>query len=287
MAGVKIVVDSTSDIPHNLAEELGITVVPLSVHFGDATYLDWVELTPMEFYDLLETSPHHPRTSPPSPSEFAQVYESLVADGSAVVSMHISSGMSETYSAAVMAKQMVGHGRIEVIDSRLVSLAFGLAAIEAARAAQEGKSFEEVAAVARNVLAKVEGRVFFAVDTLDYLVRNGRIGRAQAILGTLLAVKPVLTITDGVVAPFEKVRGEKKVIPRMVDIMGESLGSGDGSGRTVKAAVVHAGCLDKAKELVGAVQRAHGVSDFLIGDLGAVVGTHAGPGTVGLVFYEV
>lgn len=283
MPGVKVVVDSTSDVPRNLAEELGITVVPLSVHFGDETYLDWVELTPLEFYDLLETSPHHPRTSPPSPSDFARVYEELAADGSSLVSIHISSALSETVKSAEMGRAMVGGGRIEVIDSRVVSAAFGLPAVEAARAAKEGASFEEVVGVVREILEKSAGKVFFAVDTLDYLVRNGRIGRAQAILGTLLAVKPVLTITDGFVAPFEKVRGEKRVIPRMVDILGEHL---DREGGEVVFGIVHANCMDKVQALKQAVHQAYGIEPYLICDLGAVVGTHSGPGTIGMMFYQ-
>lgn len=279
---VKVVVDSTADIPHNLAEELDITVVPLTVHFGDQSYRDWTELTPLEFYDLLETSPHHPYTSPPTPEEFATVYESLTADGSAVVSLHISAELSETYAAAKAAQAMLGdRGRVEVIDSRVVSIAFGVPAIDVAAAARDGKSFEEVTGLARSLLAASAGRAFFTVDTLEYLVRNGRIGRAQAILGTLLAVKPVLTFTDGLIAPYEKVRGDRKVVPRMIDIMRGLLGA----GKPARTAIVHANALDRANELREAMREAFGVDDTLICDLGSVVGTHGGPGTLGMVFY--
>jgi len=281
MQGVKVVVDSTADIPHNLAEEFDITVVPLTVHFGESTYIDWTELTPLEFYDLLETSPHHPYTSPPTAAQFEAAYEQIIADGYAVVSIHISSELSETLRSAEAAKAKIGdRGRIEVIDSRVVSVALGLPAIAAARAASEGKSFEEVVGVARSMIEATKGKAFFAVDTLDYLVRNGRIGRAQAILGTLLAVKPVLTLSGGVVSPYEKVRGDKRVIPRIVDIVGELVGPG---GLT-QVGIVHANCLDKATALKDAITGAFGAKDVLLCDLGAVVGTHAGPGTVGLVF---
>lgn len=281
MQGVKVVVDSTADIPHNLAEEFDITVVPLTVHFGESTYIDWTELTPLEFYDLLETSPHHPYTSPPTAAQFEAAYEQIIADGYAVVSIHISSELSETLRSAEAAKAKIGdRGRIEVIDSRVVSVAFGLPAIAAARAASEGKSFEEVVGVARSMIEATKGKAFFAVDTLDYLVRNGRIGRAQAILGTLLAIKPVLTLSDGVVSPYEKVRGDKRVIARIVDIVGELVGPG---GLT-QVGIVHANCLDKATALKDAITGAFGAKDVLLCDLGAVVGTHAGPGTVGLVF---
>lgn len=281
MQGVKVVVDSTADIPHNLAEEFDITVVPLTVHFGESTYIDWTELTPLEFYDLLETSPHHPYTSPPTAAQFEAAYEQIIADGYAVVSIHISSELSETLRSAEAAKAKIGdRGRIEVIDSRVVSVALGLPAIAAARAASEGKSFEEVVGAARSMIEATKGKAFFAVDTLDYLVRNGRIGRAQAILGTLLAVKPVLTLSGGVVSPYEKVRGDKRVIPRIVDIVGELVGPG---GLT-QVGIVHANCLDKATALKDAITGAFGAKDVLLCDLGAVVGTHAGPGTVGLVF---
>ena len=281
MAQVKIVVDSTSDIPRNLAEGLDITVVPLTVHFGDREYVDWLELAPLEFYDLLETSPHHPYTSPPTPEAFAEVYERLGADGSPVLSLHISGGLSETVRQAEAGKALVGRGEIEIIDSRVVSMACGLPAIVAARAAAGGAGLPELVSLVRGFLGRTS--LFFAVDTLDYLVRNGRIGRAQAILGTLLAIKPVLTIVDGLVAPYEKVRGEKKIIPRMVEIMGQMLGS----GKAGETAIVHAACLDKAIALREAVCAAFGVKDLILCDLGAVVGTHSGPGTVGMVFEKV
>ncbi len=281
MPSVKVVVDSTADIPHNLAEELDITVVPLTVHFGENTYVDWTELTPLEFYDLLETSPHHPHTSPPTSEQFEAAYERALSDGSSVVSIHISSELSETIRRAEAARARIGdRGRIEVIDSRVVSVALALPAIAAARAAREGRGFEEVVGVARSMIEATKGKAFFAVDTLDYLVRNGRIGRAQAILGTLLAIKPVLTLSDGFVAPYEKVRGDKKVIPRMVDIVGELAGPGE----LTQLGIVQANCLDRALALKDAIVKAHPVKELLMCDLGAVVGTHGGPGTIGLVF---
>ncbi len=282
MQSVRIVVDSTADIPHNLAEELGIVVVPLTVHFGEDTYVDWTELTPLEFYDLLETSPHHPYTSPPTVGQFQTAYEEILAGGQSIVSLHISSGLSETVRVAEAAKErMGGRGPIAVIDTKVVSVALGMPALEAARAAVEGKTFEEVVAAANSVAAATRANSFFAVDTLDYLVRNGRIGRAQALLGTILAIKPVLHFEDGLVAPYQKVRGDKKVIPRMIDIMKELVGAG---GFT-RVGIVQADCLEKAAALRAAIEGTFGARDVLLCDLGAVVGTHAGPGTVGVAFY--
>ena len=274
MPGVRIVVDSTADLPHNLAEELDITVVPVNVHFGGEVFADWSELTPLEFYDLLRTSPYHPYTSPPSPERFAEVYRSLTADGSAVLSLHFSNALGPTYDNAVKGAAMVEGGRIELVDTRLVSVALGMTAVEAAVMAREGKGLAEIKRQAEETAART--RVFFTVDTLDYLARNGRIGRAQALLGSILAVKPVLTLEDGVITPFEKVRGDKRVVPRMVEIMRDILGTGP----VTRWAVVHADCLDRALELARALEEECGLRDGMICDLGAVVGTHAGPGTL-------
>jgi len=282
MQKVRVVVDSTADIPGNLAEELGIAIVPLTVHFGDNSYVDWTELTPLEFYDLLETSPHHPYTSPPPIERFEAVYEEALAEGLDVVSLHISSGLSETVRVAEQARsRLADRGRIAVIDSGVVSVALALPAIAAARAAAAGGAFEEVLGAAQAVIAASRGKAFFAVDTLEYLARNGRIGRAQALLGSILAVKPVLTFEDGIVAPYEKVRGEKKVIPRMVEIMRDLVGSGP----LTEVGVAQADCLDKAQALKQAIIEEFGPREILMCDLGAVVGTHAGPGTIGLAFY--
>jgi len=278
---VRVVTDSTADIPRSYVEELGITVVPLNVHFGDKVYLDFVELTSSNFYELLRKSPEHPRTSQPSPGDFAKVYEELSRDGSAIVSVHLSAELSGTYQSAVMAREMLADKPIEVIDSRLASMAFGLPVIAGARAAREGRSLEEVVAVIRNAMAKMQ--VVFAVDTLEYLARNGRIGRAQALLGTLLSVKPLLTLEEGVVTPLEKVRGERKVIPRMVEIMGERL-TPEGGAPVVS--IVHADCPDRAEALRAAVEEAYHPREVIVGGLGAVIGTHVGPGTSAVLWYQ-
>jgi len=278
---VKLVTDSTADIPRPLVEELGITVVPLMVHFGEKTYLDFVELGSESFYDLLRKSPHHPRTSQPAPGDFAKVYAELTADGSPVVSVHLSAEMSGTIQSATMGRDMTPGGRVEIVDSRMASMAFGLAVVAGARAARAGKSQDEVVAVVKDVLSKT--RVFFAVDTLEYLARNGRIGKAQALLGNLLAVKPLLTLEDGFVAPFEKLRGEKKVMPRMIELMGEALRP---DGPRPRVAIVHGDCLDRAEALRSEVERLYSPEETMVAGLGAVIGTHVGPGTLGLIWYQ-
>jgi len=281
MPKVKIVTDSIADIPRSYAEELGITVVPLNVHFGDKVYLDYVELTSSNFYDLLRKSPEHPRTSQPSPGDFAKVYEDLTRDGSAVVSVHVSAELSGTYQSAVMARDLVRGKTIEIVDSRLASMAIGLPVIAAARAAREGKSLDAVVGLVRDIVSKVQ--VIFAVDTLEYLARNGRIGKAQALLGSLLSVKPLFTLEGGIVTPLDKVRGEKKVIPRMVEIMGEKLVAG---GPAPVCSIAHADCPDRAESLRAAVEQAYRPRETIMSTLGAVVGTHTGPGTTALLWYQ-
>lgn len=281
MAKVRLVTDSTADIPRSYVEELGITVVPLNVHFGDKAYLDYIELTSENFYDLMRKSPEHPRTSQPSPGDFAKVYEELTKDGSTVVSVHISGALSGTCQSANLAKEMLPGKRIEIVDSRLASMAIGLPVIVGARAAKAGKGAEEVLAAVNGAIANTG--VLFAVDTLEYLARNGRIGKAAALLGTLLSVKPLLTLEDGVVEPLEKVRGEKKVFPRMVEIIGEKLAPG---GSAPVVAIAHADCADRAATLRAAITEAYHPSEFIIGGLGAVIGTHVGPGTTAVMWYQ-
>jgi len=281
MSKVRIVVDSTADVPHAIAEELDIKVVPLNVHFGDQVYLDWVELKPDQFYHLLETSKDHPRTSQPSPGDFAKAYEELIKDGADVVSIHISANLSGTFQSATLGQSMLGKGRVEVIDTKGASMVVGIIGIEAARAAKAGRSFEEVVARARDLVGKV--KVVFAVDTLEYLARNGRIGRAQAFLGSLVSIKPLLTFDeDGFVAPLEKVRGERKVLPRMVELLGENIDP----GKNTRCCIVHAKCPEKAEELKKLILASHKVEEFIVTDLGPVIGTHTGPGTVGLIYYQ-
>jgi len=281
MSKVKIVVDSTADIPHELAAELDIRVVPLNVHFGDRVFLDLVELSPGEFYKMLETDPEHPRTSQPSPGDFAKVYEELTKDGSSVVSIHISSDLSGTYQSAELGKAMVSSGEIEVIDSRGASMVFGLLAIDAARAAKRDESFEKIVADVKDRISRV--KVIFAVDTLEYLVRNGRIGKAQGLLGSLLSIKPLLTLEDGFVAPLEKVRGANKVMPRMVELFGETLDP----DRPARACIIHANSPERAERLKVMLLEDYDLDEELIvTELGPVIGTHAGPGTLGLVKYQ-
>jgi len=281
VARIKIVTDSTADIPQAMARDLGLTVVPLTVFFGPESFLDGVELKPSEFYAKLVSSPHHPKTSQPSPADFAAVYNGLKSETDTIISIHLSSHLSGTYQSAVLAKGMVDGVDVEVVDSKGASMSFGVTVIEAARAVRAGWSKDQVLTLVDRMVRNVG--VYFCVDTLEYLRRNGRIGKASALLGSLLNIKPVLTLEDGIVAPFEKLRGQNRVIPRLVELMQQKMGP----EKRIRVAVVHADARDQAEKLLEAVRGGFEVDEATISDIGPVIGTHTGPGTLAVIFYGV
>lgn len=276
---VRIVTDSTSDIPQALLEEYNIKMVPLNVRIDSDVYKDQVELTPDEFFKKLPLASKVPRTSQPSPGEFKEAYTEVASEGEPIVSIHISREMSGTYQSAIMAASMLPELDIEVIDSRLVSMGLGAVVLEAARAAKNGASKEEVIAVAKKVMSNV--KVLFCVDTLYYLEKNGRIGKAQSFLGTILHIKPVLGISDGVIVPVEKVRGKKKGLLRLREHMKEA--AKDMS--EVNIVMLHGNAYSEAEALLEELKNDLPVSQGQIVSIGSVVGVHAGPGVVGVVAY--
>jgi len=278
MAGIKIVVDSAQDFDPLFLEKLGITVVPLTVHFGEEMYKDGYEMRGRRFYDLLRTSPHHPRTSQPSPGDFQRVFERLVSDGSKVLAITLSSALSGTYQSAFMAREALPDATIEVVDSKAASGGYGMFAILANEMASQGKSFEEVVSCVRQMVDNLV--TIFSVDTLDYLARNGRIGRAQHFLGTLLNMKPILALDkEGYVTAVERVRGKGKVIPRMVEILTERLPK----GKPVFVCVSNAEVPEEAQKLKDALTSALKVERLFETEIGSIIGTHAGPGALAAI----
>lgn len=271
---VKIVTDSTADLPPGLAEELNISVVPLKVHFGEEEFLDWIDLDSDNFFEKLAGSGVMPHTSQPSPADFVKIYREIAAESDQLISVHLSAKLSGTYQSAVIAKSELKHLDIEVIDSGLASMALGIVVIEAARAAKAGLAKEDIILQLKDNMAKV--KVYFAVDTLEYLQRNGRIGKAAALVGGLLNVKPLLTLSDGVVAPKEKVRGKAKAQERLIDIIGEEFGE-EVRG---KAVVLHGSELNRALLLKEKLESRYKFSEIFISSIGAVIGTHTGPGVL-------
>ncbi|MEU4802695.1 DegV family protein [Actinosynnema sp. NPDC023587] len=268
-----IVTDSTAYLPEGFAERHGIRVVPLHVAVDGRSRLDGVDFGPAELAAALG---EHRRvtTSRPTPGELAEVYRSVLADGAdAIVSVHLSRELSGTWEAARLAAEEVDRDRIRVVDSRATGMGLGFAAL-AACSAEDG-------ALAEKASADAAGRVrmFFCVETLDHLRRGGRIGAAAALVGTALAVKPLLHVDDGRIVPLEKVRTTSRAIGRLVDLAASAAGSGP-----VGLAVHHLAAPERAAELATRLdERVPGSTGCLISEVGAVIGAHTGPGVLGVV----
>ncbi len=267
-----VVTDSTADLPAALAESRSISVVPLTVTIEGQTYADGVEISAAEFYRRNASA----TTSQPSPAAFAETYRRLLEDHDEVVSLHISARLSGTYSAAVQGAEMLDQGRVRVVDTGLVSMPLGLAALVAAEMAAAGEPAEAVERKVGEVCR--EANVYFVVATLENLRRGGRIGGAAALLGSVLQVKPVLTIRDGEVAPMERVRTQERAIGRLVELV-RSADRGSG----ICAIVGHAAAGEQAERIAEAIEPV--CDSLLLQPLGPVVGAHAGPGTVGVGCY--
>jgi DegV family protein with EDD domain len=277
MAGgsrVAVVTDSTADVPPELAANRAITIVPLTVTVDGQSYLDGVDIEPAAFYARLSSPSTSATTSQPSPGRFAETYQRLLADHDEVVSLHISSKMSGTCVAAVQGAELAGGGRVRVLDTGLVSMPLGLLALAAAAMAAEGDAAERIV---QRLGPLLEGmRVYFMVATLEHLRRGGRIGRASALVGSVLQVKPVLTIADGQVAALERVRTHEKALSRVIELA-------NGLPGRVCAFVGHAAAGTAANRIAEALEPR--ADTLIVGPLGPVVGAHAGPGTVGVGCY--
>ena len=275
---VRIVTDSTCDLPAHVVERLGITVVPLTVFFGDEALLDGVEIDSQTFYDRLKSAPALPRSSQPSVDLFQEAYERLSADGSEIVSIHLSSKMSGTLNAASVAREvMKDSAHIDLIDSYQVSLGLGLIVMEAALAAQAGKGLAEVVAAARRAMDS--SGVYLLVDTLEFLRRGGRIGRASSFLGSILSIKPILHIEDGEVAPVERVRTRAKAIERIFQLALQH-------PRSKTLFVARGGDIEQAEALIERLRPALPHTEIMIAEFGPAVGVHTGPGTLGIAYLE-
>lgn len=274
---VKIVTDSTSDIPLDLAARLGIAIVPLSVTVGDKTYRDAYEITPKEFYEKLPGLKTLPTTSQPPIPLFEQAYSEALRDGLNVISIHISSKLSGTFNSASVAAQNFPTGRIKVIDSKLVTAALGLIVIKAAEMAQEGKDMETIE---REVYDMIDRTYIFATaDTLEYLHKGGRIGGLRSLFGTILAVKPIFQVKNGELVPYQNVRTKRKALERIAELTKEM-------GPIEKLAIAHADSPGEAGELANMVAAAYPLKDIYESYIGPVVGAHAGPKTMGVCFVK-
>ncbi|MBI4328792.1 MAG: DegV family protein [Chloroflexi bacterium] len=278
---VHIVTDSTADIPPRTAAEFGVTVVPLTVHFGQQAYKEGLEISAEEFYLRLTTGAVLPRTSQPSAGDFAEAYRPLVTNGAEVLSIHLSSKLSGTHNSALLGRQQlldeaVGAKRksptIEVVDTGQVSMALGLLILRAARMARAGTSLTDLVAWLQGALPRM--RTFFVVQTLEYLARGGRIGRAQAFLGGLLNLKPILEIRDGVVEPLARVRTSTKAFERLAELSLEQ-------APAEEAVVAYTTEPDPASTMARRLQEGLNLPSVSIVQVGPVIGTYAGPGLLG------
>lgn len=275
MRRVRIVTDSTCDLPRSVREELGIEVVPLNVHFGDQIYRDGVDLDSAQFFEKLATSPELPRTSQPSPGVFEETYRRLAGEGVSVVSIHLSAKLSGTFQSACLARDALrARCKIEVIDSRSASLGLGMIVMAAAELAKAGADQWEIESYVRRLIPNVH--ILFFVETLEYLQRGGRIGRARAFLGTLLNIRPILKLEDGEVQPVEKVRTRSKAIDWLVEFV-ELFPNID------RLAVLHSNTPGDVETLLHRLEPIYPRDRIMVGQYGPVIGTHAGPGGVGVV----
>lgn len=276
-----IVLDSTADFPDAPQRLPNVRVVPLYVRFGEESFRDYEELGPEAFYDRLREAATLPTTSQPTPQDFLTAYEEL-ADYERILSIHIASNLSGTFGSAGLAAQELGGERVRLIDSRTASAAIAMLALAIERRLARGTTDEEVEALAASYAR--DAGLLFTVDTLEFLARGGRIGRARALAGQLLNVKPILTISDGEVVPLTRVRGWGKAMGEFRSRFASST-SADSDG--LRVGIAHAQAPERVMALEQMVREVRPNAQIEhVTTLGAVVGTHAGPGTVGFFWFE-
>ncbi|MFC2022083.1 DegV family protein [Chloroflexota bacterium] len=267
---VKVVTDSASDLPPQLAKKLGITVVPVYVQFGDKVYRDRVDISEDEFYQRLLSDPIHPTTEPPTPQDFAAVYEKLSQEADGIISIHISSKLSATSNSALLAKDLVEtECPIEVVDSQMVTMGLGLMVLAANTLASSGKSLQQVAKEVKQIIPGIHLLGF--LDTLKYLALGGRIGKAKALLGSVLSVKPVLTVKDGELEPAGQVRSWANGVDRLFDFVENTADIQD-------LAIVHSTTPDEAQTLAERMDSIFPKERTRLIRLGPALGVHGGPG---------
>ena len=285
MPKICIVTDSTADIPKEIAEQLDIHVIPLHVHIDQENFLDGVTITPLEFFEKLEKAKSFPTTSQPSPTHFEKKYRELAevhGEDVQILSIHLSSALSGTYQSANLASSFLeGKSDVTVIDSKKAAFFLGQIVVEAAKAAKMGKSKEECIELIRRM---IEGqRDLFMIDDLTYLQKGGRIGKAQALLGNLLSLKPILSLNEqGEVYPLDKVRGKKKAISRMLEYFQEYAGN-----EKVICSVLYGKNHEEAVELAEKISGQFKVDEIGLVMLGPVIGAHAGPEAIAVSMMKI
>jgi len=279
MNKVAIVTDSTTAIPDSIARENNLTIVPLNLIWDGQSYLDGIEITPLEFYERLEKSETLPTTSQPSVGMFAQSYTRLIEQGFDILTIVISEKLSGTYQSAIQAAEDFPRNRITVLDSKQGSMPLSLAVLMTAQAAQRGATLLECTNLAKDICNRV--RTLFIVDTLEYLHKGGRIGGAARLIGTALKMKPILEIKDGVIDSFDKVRTSRKAIERVFEVAETELGK---QGTIEYLGIVTANASQIGDEILTMAHQRFHVRNEFVGLISPVIGAHVGPGTVGFVY---
>lgn len=279
MSKVALVTDSTAYIPQSLVDQHHIHVAPQVLVWGDETYQDGVDIQPDDFYRRLRTAKVMPSTSQVTPSSFYKIFKNLVEEDYQVLAILISQDLSGTITSAQQAKEMLGNIPVEIVDSRTTAMAMGFHVLAAARAAEQGATLAECKQLAEK--ARNHTGVVFAVDTLEFLHRGGRIGTGTRYMGAALSIKPIFEIREGRVEPLERVRTRKKSLQRLQEIIEERI-----AGQTpVRLATLHANAYQDACDLLASANGNFSrVEESILSTVSPVVGTHAGPGTVGLAY---
>ncbi len=275
----RIVADTTSGIPPDMGRQLGIPLIPQIINFGDESFREGVDLDQASFMARLRASKALPKTAAPYPGDFIEAYERLAADGDSVVSIHPSVDVSGTVRSALTAREACPSVDIRVIDTRTIAGPLASMVLEADRAAKAGAGADEVESLLRGMIERA--RIYFMVDTLEYLQRGGRIGGASALLGSVLQIKPILTFVDGRIDQFEKERTKGRALERVRQLV---LSDVDRSGQA-HLTVMHAEAPKEAEEMAASLRTRLGGAEILIMDLVPAIITHAGPGALAVGFF--
>ncbi|ETI68432.1 DegV family protein [Neobacillus vireti] len=278
MSRIKIVTDSTLDISKEAAEKLGIIVVPLAITINGETYLDRVELEPAEFIENMNSSKELPKSSQPSTGAFLEVYDRLGEEGYEVLSIHMTGKLSGTVRSAESAAQMT-ETKVTVVDSKFISKALSFQVREAAVLAEQGKSMDEI--LDHIEVIRRSTKLYIMVDTLENLVKGGRIGKGKAFIGSLLNIKPIASLEDAEYTPVTKVRSHSQVVKFMAKQFAE-----DVKGKTIRGVgIAHAEAYGLSKKIKEAIYEVTGFQDIEIDYTGPIVSTHTGPGALALMYY--
>lgn len=279
MNKIAIVTDSTAYLHKDFIELHNIRVIPLKIHWDDKTFVDGIDITPAQFYDRLEKSATIPSTSQPSAGDFLQIFKELAPHYDGIVAPLISSGISGTVDSAEAALAMFSEIPVEIIDTHSTSAGLGLVVTAVAQAVSDGKSLKEIKQLAEDIVKR--SKLFFVVDTLKYLHKNGRIGGASRYLGSALSIKPILFLDDqGKIDALEKVRTKRKATERLIQLAVEKA-----DGKPVNVGVMHANAIKEVMNLRDQLLEQLDCAQIEIYEISPVIGAHVGPGSIGLGIY--